>query len=109
MHEVIDVWMTTMRQDNEHEFYTVPEAARLLNVSQATIWRWVTSQKLLAYRVGPRRIRIKREDLQRVVRPVRPKDVARTDRDGQGHQDIWATYDSGRTRHTLHKKPPAPN
>lgn len=52
-------------------YYTVPEAARALCVSPATIWRWIHSGKLAAYRVGPRAIRIRPDDLQAAIQPVR--------------------------------------
>src|SRR5579872_840796 len=51
-------------------YYTVSEAAKRLAVSPSTIWRWIESDKLPAYRVGPRTIRIKREDLEGLVKPV---------------------------------------
>ncbi len=54
-----------------HDYYTVPEAAAVLGVNPSTIWRWIKAKKLSAYRVGERAIRIKKADLQMVVRPVR--------------------------------------
>lgn len=64
------------------KFYTVPEAARLLEVSPSTIWRWIQADKLPAFRVGPRAIRIREEDLHTIVQPARarPKEVS-TDMD----------------------------
>jgi len=56
---------------NETEFTTISEAARLLRVSVPTVWRWIESGRLPAYRVGRRNIRIRRDDLGSVVRPVR--------------------------------------
>ncbi len=53
------------------DYYTVPEAAAVLGVNPSTIWRWIKARKLSAYRVGERAIRIKKADLQKVVRPVR--------------------------------------
>ncbi len=49
-------------------FYTIQEAAKLLRVSEGTVWRWVRDQKLPAYRVGDRAIRIKKEDLPSVIK-----------------------------------------
>lgn len=57
---------------DEPEFYTAAEAARLLGVSVVTVWRWINEGRLRAYRVGPRKLRINREDVESVVRPVRP-------------------------------------
>ncbi len=43
----------------------------MLRVSPSTVWRWIEADRLPAYRVGPRNIRIRRDDLDRVIRPVR--------------------------------------
>ncbi len=51
---------------------SVPEAARLLGISRTTVSRWIGAGKLPAYRVGPKNIRIKKEDLEKVVQPARP-------------------------------------
>ena len=66
-----------MTHEPAGRFYTVPQAARLLRVSPSTIWRWIDAEKLSAYRVGPRAIRIKQEDLDAMIRPVgaRPRDT----------------------------------
>jgi len=59
----------TMEQGEELDpFYTIREAAKALRVSQGTVWRWVRDRKLPAYKVGDRAIRIKREDLPRVLK-----------------------------------------
>ena len=60
-----------MANDLGIDYYTVPEAARRLKVSPSTIWRWIDAEKLPAYRIGPRAIRIKREDLDAAIRPVK--------------------------------------
>lgn len=54
-------------------YYTVAQAARLLGVSPSTVWRWIDANKLVAYRVGPRGIRIREEDLQAAVQPARER------------------------------------
>ncbi len=53
------------------QFYTVAEAARELEVSPSTIWRWIEAKKLPAYRLGPRSIRIKKQDVVAALRPAR--------------------------------------
>ncbi|MBI2849403.1 MAG: helix-turn-helix domain-containing protein [Chloroflexi bacterium] len=55
----------------ESQFCSVSEAARALDVSPSTIWRWIEAEKLPAYRVGPKKIRIKKEDLETIIRPAR--------------------------------------
>ncbi|HLC29835.1 MAG TPA: helix-turn-helix domain-containing protein, partial [Dehalococcoidia bacterium] len=61
-------------------FYSVTEAARALGVSPSTVWRWIEADKLRAYRVGPKRIRIKKEDLEAIIRPARARAEVKTDK-----------------------------
>ena len=56
---------------DETRYTTVAEAARLLRVSIPTVWRWIDSGHLPAYRVGGRSIRIRTADLASMVRPAR--------------------------------------
>ena len=60
---MISAKVMVMEQDEHRDFYTVSEAAMVLDVSSATIWRWIEARRLPAYRIRPRRIRIKRQDL----------------------------------------------
>ena len=55
---------------DETEYCTVAEAARALRVSRPTVWRWVHSGRLPAYRIGGRAIRIRNADLHRLVKPA---------------------------------------
>jgi excisionase family DNA binding protein len=57
-------------------YVTVAQAAKLLGVSPSTVWRWIDGRKLPAYRVGPRGIRIREEDLQAAIRPARERNEA---------------------------------
>ena len=59
----------------EREYYTVAEAAKELDVSPSTVWRWIAAKRLPAYRVGARKIRIRKDDLATVVRPARPLEL----------------------------------
>ena len=77
----------------EREFYTVTEAARLLDVSRTTIWRWINDGRLGAYRVGGRTIRIRRQDVRKMLRPTRD--------DIEEKRDIWANYDPTRALEAL--------
>ena len=60
------------RTETERDYYTVAQAADVLNVSATTVWRWIKADLLPAYRAGPRNIRIKKEDLQTALSPARP-------------------------------------
>ncbi|MDO8689817.1 MAG: helix-turn-helix domain-containing protein [Dehalococcoidia bacterium] len=53
------------------DYFTVAEAATFLHVSQSTIWRWIEHDELPAYRVGQRRVWVKKADLERLVTPAR--------------------------------------
>lgn len=64
-----------MSKRTDSQFYTVPEAARVLDVSPVTIWRWIEADKLPAVRVGPRNIRVKKGDVESMIRPARAKEV----------------------------------
>ena len=64
-----------MPKTDERDYYTVPQAARVLDVSPATVWRWIAAEKLPAFRVGPRAIRIRKQDLETATKPVRAKEV----------------------------------
>ena len=57
---------------HDTEYYTVREAAEALRVSVPTVWRWVRSGQLTAYRVGKRSIRIHKSDLSGMVTPEEP-------------------------------------
>jgi excisionase family DNA binding protein len=64
---------TTGEQDNG--LLTVKEAAALLKVSTATIKRYLKSGRLPGYQVGPRAIRIRRDDLAQVMHPTQTQEV----------------------------------
>ncbi len=51
------------------DLLTIPEAAATLKVSPVTIARWLKQGRLPAYRMGPRAVRIRREDLIEVLKP----------------------------------------
>jgi excisionase family DNA binding protein len=55
-----------MGTTTNRDYYTVAEAARRLNVSHSTVWRWIRARKLPAYRVGSRNLRIRSVDLDRL-------------------------------------------
>lgn len=45
------------------QFYTVAQAALRLRIHPLTVSRWIASGRLRAYRIGPKAVRIKGEDL----------------------------------------------
>ncbi|MHB8516610.1 MAG: helix-turn-helix domain-containing protein [Dehalococcoidia bacterium] len=60
----------TRLQDEFRGFCTVAEAADMLGVSASTIWRWIDADRLPAFRLGPKAIRIRRSDVEAAVHPV---------------------------------------
>ena len=56
----------------DEEYLTVAEAATLLRVAPSTVRRWIRDGDVPAYRVGRRRVALKRDDLSNLIRPARP-------------------------------------
>ncbi len=56
----------------DEEYVTVAEAATLLRVAPSTIRRWIREGDVPAYRVGRRRVALKRDDLSTLITPARP-------------------------------------
>jgi excisionase family DNA binding protein len=48
------------------EMLTTEEAAKALGCHSATIRNWISEGRLRAYRIGPRLIRIKKADLEKL-------------------------------------------
>ena len=61
---------------SEDDLLTKAEAAKLLRVSPVTISRWLKQGRLPAYRLGPRAVRIRRADVQALLRPAFGPEVA---------------------------------
>ena len=53
------------------EYLTVAEAAALMRVAPSTIRRWIREGDLPAYRLGRRRVGLRRDDLASLVTPAR--------------------------------------
>ncbi len=63
----------------DEDLLTIPEAAAALKVSPVTIARWLKQGRLPAYRMGPRAVRIRREDLTEVLTPSGHAESSRTE------------------------------
>lgn len=63
----------------EEEYLTIKEAAEAIGVARATMFKLLKDHDVTRYQVaGSREIRIKREDLEALRKPVpRPRPVAR--------------------------------
>jgi len=58
--------MHELREPAADPLISIREAARILEVSEPTVSRWIASGHIPAVRIGPRRIRIRRSDLASV-------------------------------------------
>ena len=56
----------------DEDYLTVAEAATLLRVAPSTIRRWIRQGDVPAYRIGRRRVALKRDDLSNLITPARP-------------------------------------
>jgi excisionase family DNA binding protein len=56
----------------DEQFVTVAEAATLLGVAPSTVRRWIREGDIPAYRIGRRRVALKRDDLSGLITPARP-------------------------------------
>ena len=68
-----------MAVDVGGDLLTLQEAAAQLKMSVVTIKRYVKQGRLQAYHVGPRAVRVKRDDLARVLAPVARANVPATE------------------------------
>lgn len=50
----------------EEQYYTIKEVAKTLKVAYLTVYRWIQSGKLKAYKAG-KQYRVKKEDLGRFI------------------------------------------
>lgn len=55
--------MQGMTTNATSEYLSVKEAAAELGVSPSTIWRWIEAGRLPAQRIGPKIIRLRRDDV----------------------------------------------
>lgn len=58
---------------------TLAEAAELATVHRSTVLRWVGSGLLPSYRVGVRSLRVRRDDLERLIVPARARSAGAHD------------------------------
>ena len=59
--------------DAPAELLSIAEAARVLHISQSTLWRWIGRGEVPAYRIGPKRVWLKKADLDFVSAPVQQR------------------------------------
>ena len=54
----------------DEDYVTVTEAATLLRVAPSTVRRWIRDGDVPAYRIGRRRVALKRDDLSNLITPA---------------------------------------
>lgn len=64
-----------MQKLSAEEYLTITDTAQALRVSTVTVHRWIKQGRLPAYHVGPRRVRVRRADLAKVMTPVVQEEV----------------------------------
>lgn len=81
-------------QDNEANeiLYTLKEASTRLRVAESTVWRWVDRGLIPAYRLPGRRIRLKKEDVEAAMKPVKAGEIPAAPPD---HWREWVVYETG--------------
>jgi excisionase family DNA binding protein len=60
-----------MALDSAAGWLTLADAAALLGVSRVTLYRWVKKGLLRTFRLGPRKIRVRQEDVDALFTPVK--------------------------------------
>lgn len=51
----------------KEQYYTIEEIAKMLKVAYLTVYRWIQSNKLVAYKAG-KQYRIKKVDLDKFIK-----------------------------------------
>jgi excisionase family DNA binding protein len=77
----------------QRPYVSVAQAAEELDVSRSTIWRWIGEGRIRAYKVGPRTVRIPRDELDALIRPLGVQAAEADEAAG-----IWADYDPEEAR-----------
>ena len=81
--------MALERGDLEDSFLTVAEVAEMLKLNQQTVRNWIDQGSLPALRVG-RRVRIRRSDLERLLREGSTAPAGSSaEHTGPSAEDFW--------------------
>ncbi len=57
-------------ETGQRKLMTIAAAAAYADVHPVTLRRWVAAGRLPAYRVGPRLLKVDRDELEGIVRPI---------------------------------------
>jgi len=56
----------------DERYYTIEEMAKMLKVAYLTVYRWIQSDKLVAYKAG-KQYRIKEQDYNNFIKKYKAK------------------------------------
>jgi len=59
-----------MPNKEQEQYYTIEEVAKMLKVVYLTVYRWIQSDKLIAYKAG-KQYRIKQSDLEKFMKKAK--------------------------------------
>ena len=72
----------------DEEYLTITEAVTLLRVAPSTIRRWIREGDVPAYRLGQRRVALRRGDLATLITPVPSRAEGVSKMSGDEHPEI---------------------
>jgi excisionase family DNA binding protein len=75
----------------EDDYLTVDEAASLLRVAPSTVRRWIRQGEVPAFRLGKRRVALRRTDLSALITPLHAGHHAAGDDDGAWQETVALT------------------
>ena len=58
--------MLNIANMTDEQYYTIEEVAKMLKVAYLTVYRWIQSGKLVAFKAG-KQYRVKKEDLDSFI------------------------------------------
>lgn len=57
------------------DYVTISEAAEILHVGTSTLRRWIREERIPSYRLGQRRVYLKRTELQSLITPIQRRSI----------------------------------
>jgi len=64
--------MLNIANMTDEQYYTIEEVAKILKVAYLTVYRWIQSGKLVAFKAG-KQYRVKKADLDRFITSYKGK------------------------------------
>lgn len=64
------MYYNVIRRWGMEQLYTISEVAEILKMKERTIEEWTRNGTINAVRVGPKLVRIPREEVERIITPM---------------------------------------